>query len=107
MKSFPYPLTNESYGDEVKVVTIPLPVIATSPNEGVTYGALTAFLLHNNNDEVTSLLAPQINYNRNFGATFSLYGALYPSPQQSWEFNLSRSTQVNEDYEVRYITGRS
>ncbi|RQW76760.1 MAG: hypothetical protein EHM51_02950, partial [Geobacter sp.] len=31
------------------------------------------------------------------------YGALYPSPQQSWEFNLSRSNKVNEDYEVRYI----
>lgn len=102
-EKLPYPLTNEASGDQVKVVTIPLPVIATSPNEGVTIGALTAFLLHNKKDEVTSLLAPQINYNKNFGATVSLYGALYPSPVQSWEFNLARSTKVNEDYEVRYI----
>ena len=59
------------FSDRVKVVTIPLPVIASSPNEGVTDGALSAFLLHNDRDEVTSLLAPQINYNKNFGATFS------------------------------------
>lgn len=99
----PYPLTNEASGEQVKVVTIPLPVIATSPNEGVTAGALTAFLLHNKKDEVTSLLAPQINYNKNFGTSFSLYGALYPSPDQNWEFNLAKTTKVNEDYEVRYI----
>ncbi|MCM2359410.1 MAG: outer membrane protein assembly factor [Geobacteraceae bacterium] len=101
--SLPYPLTNEASGEQVKVVAIPLPVIATSPNEGVIAGALTAFLLHNRRDEVTSLLAPQANYNQNFGTTFSLYGALYPDPEQFWEFNLSRSTRVNEDYEVRYI----
>jgi hypothetical protein len=103
-EKFPYPLTNEASGEKVKVVTIPLPAIASSPNEGVTAGALTAFLLHNKKEEVTSLLAPQVNYNKNYGTTFALYGALYPSPVQSWEFNLARSTgAVNEDYEVRYI----
>jgi len=102
-EKLPYPLTNEDSAEQVKVVTIPLPVIASSPNEGVTVGVLTAFLLHNKKDEVTSLLAPQINYNKNFGGTFTLYGAFYPAPGQSWEGNLSRSTRVNEDYEVRYI----
>lgn len=102
-EKLPYPITNESSGDQVKTVTIPLPVIASSPNEGITGGALTAFLFHNRNNEVTSLLAPQANYNKNFGATFSLYGAFYPAPDQSWEGNLSKSTRVNEDYEVRYI----
>lgn len=85
----------------VKVVTIPLPVIATSPNEGVTYGALTAFLLHNDKDEVSYLFAPQVNRNENFGTTATLYGALYPSPVRSIEFNLSKSSKVNSDYEVR------
>jgi outer membrane protein assembly factor BamA len=103
-EKLPYPLVTEASGDRVKVVTIPLPVIASSPNEGITAGALTAFLIHNKADEVTSLLAPQANYNQNFGETFSFYGALYPTPEQSWEFNLSKSTKVNEDYEVRYIT---
>ena len=31
-KDLPYPLTDKSFGDPVKVVTVPLPVIASSPN---------------------------------------------------------------------------
>ncbi len=98
----PYPLTDESFGDPVKVVTIPLPVIATSPNEGAILGGLTAFLLHNDRDEVNTLIAPQVNFNENFGTTFSLYGAFFPLPSRNWEFNLSKSTNVNEDYEVKF-----
>jgi len=86
---------------DVKVVTIPLPVIASSPNEGITYGALTAFLIHNQKDEVSTLIAPQLNHNKNFGTTASLYGAFYPSGQRSFELNLSKSTNVNEDYELK------
>lgn len=97
----PPPLTDDSFGDPVKVVSIPLPVIATSPNEGVIVGGLTAFLLHNARDEVNTLLAPQVNFNENFGTTFSLYGAFFPLPARNWEFNLSKSTNVNEDYEVK------
>nr|WP_088535591.1 BamA/TamA family outer membrane protein [Geobacter sp. DSM 9736] len=100
-KKLPPPLTNDQFDDQVKVVTIPLPVFASSPNEGITYGALTAFLLHNKKDEVSTLLAPQVNLNKNFGTTFSLFGAGYPSASRSWEFNLSRSTNVNEDYELK------
>ena len=66
-KELPYPLTDESFGDPVKLVTIPLPAIGSSPNEGITVGGLTAFLLHNNKDEVSTLLAPQMNYNKNYG----------------------------------------
>lgn len=87
--------------DKIKLVTIPLPVIASSPNEGITYGGLTAFLAHNRKDEITTLLAPQVNYNDTFGVTASLYGAFYPSSEQSWEVNFSKSTKVNEDYEIK------
>ncbi|HET6421073.1 MAG TPA: BamA/TamA family outer membrane protein [Geobacteraceae bacterium] len=100
-KDLPYPLTDSSFGDPVKVVSIPLPVIASSPNEGVTYGALSAFLLHNGKDEVSTLLAPQINKNQYFGITTTLYGSFYPLPERNWEINLSKSTKVNEDYEFK------
>ncbi len=100
-KDLPYPLTDKSFGDPVKVVTIPLPVIASSPNEGVTYGALSAFLLHNGKDEVSTLLAPQINKNQNFGITTTLYGSFFPLPERNWEINLSKSTKVNEDFEFK------
>jgi len=85
----------------VKVVTIPLPIIATSPNEGVTYGGLSAFLLHNDKDEVSALIAPQVNRNENFGTTVTLFGAFYLSPTRSFEVNLSKSTEVNHSFELR------
>jgi hypothetical protein len=95
------PLLTQSAEDTIKLVTVPLPVIASSPNEGVTTGALAAFLAHNRQDEVTTLLAPQVTYNNTFGATASLYGAYYPSADRNIEFNLSRSGRVNHDYELR------
>jgi surface antigen Omp85-like protein len=85
----------------VKVVTIPLPVIASSPNEGITGGVLTAFLFHNKNDEINALVAPQVNYNPNFGVTTTLYGAFYPTPDRNIEINLSQSTTINDDYEFK------
>ena len=100
-KNLPYPLTNNEFDDPVKVVTVPLPVIAATPNEGIIWGGLTAFLLHDRRDEVSTLVAPQINQNENFGTTFTLYGAFYPSSDRNWETNLSKSTRINEDYELK------
>ncbi len=100
-KDLPYPLTNGNFGDRVKVVTIPLPAIAATPNEGITYGGLTPFLLHNRKDEVDTLVAPQLYYNANFGVTGTFFGSFYLSPERNWEINLSRSAKVNEDYELK------
>lgn len=97
----PYPLATETSEKEVKVVTIPLPVIASSPNEGITVGALSAFLLHDKDDTINALLAPQVNYNKNFGVTSTIYAAFYPSPERYWETNLSKSTIINQDYEFK------
>jgi hypothetical protein len=99
-ENLPFPLTSEE-GDSAKVVTIPLPVIASSPNEGITAGALTAVLIHNKRDEINTMLAPQVNHNPNFGVTASLYGAFYPNPDRNVEINLSHSEKVNHAYEIR------
>jgi hypothetical protein len=98
----PYPLTNDTFGDPVKVVNIPLPVIKSDPNEGVSVGALSAFLLHNAKDEIGTMIVPQVNYNQNFGATVSLFGAFYPQPGRRWEIHLAKSTHVNEDYTLKF-----
>ena len=94
-------LTDESCAEQVKVVTVPLPVIASSPNEGITYGALAAFLVHNKKDEVITMLAPQINQNKYFGTSGSLYIALNPSLERSIEINIAQSSNINYDYETR------
>jgi outer membrane protein assembly factor BamA len=96
-------ITNESCGEQVKIVTVPLPVIASSPNEGITGGVLSAFLIHDSKNEVYSLLAPQINHNKNFGVTGTLYGSVNPTAQQNIEFNLSQSSKINFDYETKIV----
>jgi len=96
-----FPLTCSNCDDTVKIVTVPLPVIASSPNEGITSGALAALLIHNKNDEISTLLAPQINHNENFGVSISLYGAFYPNQNRNMEVNLSQSTRINHFYEFR------
>lgn len=93
--------TGNPADDSMKLVSIPLPVIASSPNEGVTTGALTAFLAYNKQDEISTLLAPQVTYNSTFGVTASLYGAFYPTAERNIEMNLSQSVNVNHDYEIR------
>ena len=95
------PCETESCSEKIKLVTVPLPVIASSPNEGVTYGALSAFLFHDKNDEISTLLAPQINRNKSFGVTTTVYGATYFSPQRNIEYNFSQSSKVNHDYEFK------
>lgn len=97
----PYPLTNERFDDPVKVVNIPLPVIKTDPNEGISLGALSAVLLHNRKDEIGTMVVPQVNYNDNLGTTASIFGAFYPAPGRHWELHLSRSSHVNQDYTVK------
>jgi outer membrane protein assembly factor BamA len=97
----PYPLTNESFDDPVKVVQIPLPVIKTDPNEGISLGALSAFLVHNRQDEIATMLVPQVFWNENFGTTVSLFGAFYPEPGRHWEAHVAKSTHVNEDYNLK------
>jgi len=102
-KNLPYPLTNDTFGEQVKVVTVPLPIIASSPNEGLTTGVLSAFLLHDKKDEVSTLVSAQVNYNENFGVTPALYAAFYPAPEQHWQINLSKSSNINEEYRVKYL----
>jgi hypothetical protein len=84
-----------------QVATVPVPVVATTPNEGVTYGGLVAFLISDQSDQVTSLVAPQFNHNQNFGYTGTLYGAFYPNPDRQLEINLSQSTIINQGYDAR------
>ena len=89
--------------ETVKVVTIPLPVIASSPNEGITYGGLGAFLLHNGKDQISTLIAAQLNQNDNFGTSASLYGAFYPTLERALKVNLSRASEINKEYRARYL----
>ena len=43
---------------------IPVPEVATDPNGGVTYGVLPVWLFTDNKNEISGILAPDINANK-------------------------------------------
>ena len=90
------PATHKEFTDA------PVPFVSTTPNEGTSYGFLTAIMKYNKENQVSTLLAPQYNYNKNFGLTMTLYGAYYPKLNQQVEVNLSQSTIINRDFDVRF-----
>src|SRR6185312_8397495 len=46
---------------------IPIPEVATNPNGGTTVGLLFAALFKDANNDISSILAPDINYNTDLG----------------------------------------
>ena len=58
---------------------IPVPEIATDPNGGVTYGVLPTWLFTDDKNEITSILAPDINANSTLGPGVNLRYLAYPS----------------------------
>src|SRR2546425_7238335 len=75
---------------------VPLPVYATLPNEGDTFGAMPVFLrVCDANARTESIIAPSITWNDviHWTGTFRLFH--YPSDEQSLTFIASASTRIN------------
>jgi hypothetical protein len=75
---------------------VPLPVYATLPNEGDTYGFMPVFLrVCDANDRTTSIFAPSFTWNDviHWTGTFRWYH--YPSDEQSLTLLASLSTRIN------------
>lgn len=75
---------------------VPLPVYATLPNEGDTYGLMPVFLrVCEANDRTTSIIAPSFTWNDviQWTGTFRFYH--YPSEDQALTFIASLSTRIN------------
>ena len=75
---------------------VPLPVYATLPNEGDTFGAMPVFLrVCDASARTESIIAPSITWNDviHWTGTFRLFH--YPSDEQSLTFIASASTRIN------------
>jgi outer membrane protein assembly factor BamA len=81
---------------------IPIPEIATDPNEGNTYGLLGVVLFTDAKDEIRYMLAPDATYNstKGFFPTLRLFG--YPTPTRRYSLVVGKSTTKDEDYEVEF-----
>jgi outer membrane protein assembly factor BamA len=75
---------------------IPLPIIATLPNEGNTYGVMPVFLLVCDATARTeSITAPSITWNDVIHVTGTLRWFYYPTDEQTLNLIVTASTRIN------------
>jgi hypothetical protein len=85
-----------------KTEFFPLPLYATTPNEGSTYGAMPVFLNVDENDTVRAIFAPSMSWNSAAGLNFTLRYFSYPNPVRAWRLVSSISTHVNRTVLAQY-----
>jgi hypothetical protein len=79
-----------------------LPVIASNPNSGVTYGVLPVWLAHNDRHEITRIFAPMLTYNQTYGVALSGSFYDYPSADMKLKAILESSERSNRRASVLY-----
>lgn len=86
---------------------IPVPEIATDPNQGTTTGVLPVFLFNNDHHQISTILAPDITYNTNMGAGGTFRYLAYPSENTQYYFIAGAAEKVARRFDVFYSTGRT
>ena len=85
---------------------IPVPEVATDPNGGVTYGVLPVWLFTDNKNEITSILAPDINSNSTLGPGGNFRYLAYPSSDTNWYAEGGAQETISRNVDLDYQTGR-
>ena len=85
---------------------IPVPEVATDPNGGVTYGILPVWLFTDDKNEVTSILAPDINSNSTLGPGGNFRYLGYPSADTNWYAVAGAQEIIARQVDLDYQTGR-
>ncbi len=85
---------------------IPVPEVATDPNGGVTYGVLPVWLFTDDKNEITSILAPDINSNSTLGPGGNFRYMAYPSADTNWYVVAGAQETIARKVDLDYQTGR-
>ncbi len=85
---------------------IPVPEVATDPNGGVTYGVLPVWLFTDNKNEISSILAPDINANSTLGPGGNFRYLAYPSTDTNWYAVAGAQETIARKVDLDYQTGR-
>jgi len=85
---------------------IPVPEVATNPNGGVTYGVLLACLFKDDQNQISSILAPDINNNTDLGAGGTVRYFSYPSEDTQWYALAGAQENIARVVDLTYSTGR-
>jgi hypothetical protein len=86
---------------------IPVPEIATDPNQGTTAGLLPVFLFNDEHHHIHYIFAPDINDNTIMGAGGTIRFLAYPSEDTQW-YGLGFAAQnIARRVDLYYSTGRT
>ena len=85
---------------------IPVPEVATDPNGGVTYGVLPVWLFTDDKNEISSILAPDINANSTLGPGGNFRYLAYPSADTNWYADAGAQEIIARNVDLDYQTGR-
>jgi hypothetical protein len=98
----PVPLQIPTGGTRTRL--IPLPIYATLPNEGSTYGFMPVFMIvEKQNQRTQSILAPSLSWNRIIRFTHTFRWYYYPDNISSLTLIPSFSSNVNRGLTAEYF----
>ncbi len=84
---------------------IPIPMVATDPNGGTTYG-LMPVILFTQQDRITGIFAPDITKNTTLGVGGDFRYLAYPSSDTQWYVEGGGQKTIARYVDVDYQTGR-
>jgi hypothetical protein len=102
-QSWPKPLNPYNW----PFTLIPIPEVATDPNGGVTFGVLFAALFKDQQNQIRSIVAPDINDNTNLGPGGAVRYFSYPSPDTQWYALAEAHENIQRQVDLNYATGRT
>ena len=84
----------------------PIPEIITDPNSGTTVGLLPTWLITDSQHHVDRIIAPDVQYNSNFGWGAHARLLEYPSPDVQWSAVAGASEHIQRKIDLEFLRGR-
>jgi len=86
---------------------IPVPLITTDPNSGITVGLLPTWLETDPQHHIDEIVAPDIQFNPNFGWGGHARILEFPSADVQWSATAGLNQHVQRTIDLEYLRGRS
>lgn len=85
---------------------IPVPLIGTDPDSGTTLGILPTWIQTDKDDNISRIIAPDIQHNPYFG--WGAHGRVfaYPSEDEQWSVMGGLKERVEREFDAEYQYGR-
>jgi hypothetical protein len=90
-------------GESASTRIIPLPLYATLPNEGSTYGVLPVLMRVNAAGDTTGILAPSLSWNKIVKITGTFRGYRFFTETRSLTLIASFSSHINRSVTAQYL----